>query len=243
MEPEAINHEMKHAWRLLFGGPPLRAEMWIRVEETELRRAFKQRALEFHPDRAQALGRAPEALAAEFTALSDAYTLLHQALARRVTPPPMPARKPQPPARPEQDFVWRQAIPNRRLRLGQFAFYSGRLSWRRLARALTCQRQQGPSFGDLALQWHYLTDAQLNHLVSARRCSEMIGETAVRLGWLSPYQRDAVVGMQRKSRPKLGDVLVQLGFLDRDMIDNVELQRQQHNLRCAPPLPRQARAA
>ena len=61
----------------------------------ELKRAFRLRAFETHPDRAAVLGRTEEELAREFRAVSEAFELLIQLRAG-----PLPSLRPPPPVNP-----------------------------------------------------------------------------------------------------------------------------------------------
>ncbi|BDG08511.1 J domain-containing protein [Anaeromyxobacter paludicola] len=90
--------EVLQAGRLLFGPGFTPHARW----QLELRAAFRRRSFETHPDRAVALGRAPDELAREFTAVSDAYRAL---AALRVIPaaPHRPPPRPRPAPAPRRD--------------------------------------------------------------------------------------------------------------------------------------------
>jgi hypothetical protein len=133
--------EVERAARLVLGrelGPGVRRE--------ELRRAFRRRALELHPDRAAALGREPADLTDEFRALCSAYELL-EAVAGGLEDGA--AAEPREPARPRGTARQRRGagLPPRPLRFAEYLYYSGRISWADLAEAIAWQRRAGRRIG------------------------------------------------------------------------------------------------
>jgi hypothetical protein len=97
--------EALRAGRVLFGtraDSVLVGQGW----RDELKRAYKRRVLETHPDRARTLGREESELAREFRAVTDAYRLLQEAPDARLwlRPRPAPAQAPRgQPARHEAE--------------------------------------------------------------------------------------------------------------------------------------------
>jgi len=105
------------------------------VGRDELRRAFRRRALELHPDRAEALGRDPRELADAFRALSAAFALLAPRAGDDAGAPPAGVR---PAPRP---------LPPRPLRFAEWLYYTGRITWADLAEAIAWQRREGRRIG------------------------------------------------------------------------------------------------
>ncbi|HSN92209.1 MAG TPA: J domain-containing protein, partial [Anaeromyxobacteraceae bacterium] len=92
--------EALRAGRVLFGASFADASLASGIWRRDLKRAFRRRAMETHPDRARALGRAERELAREFDAVRVAYRLLAslEALPPRVTAQARPAApRAQPP--------------------------------------------------------------------------------------------------------------------------------------------------
>jgi hypothetical protein len=128
--------EAERAARLVLGRP-----LGLGVERQELRRAFRRRALELHPDRAAALGREPSELAGEFRDLCAAYSLL-DGMAEEDGPGacrPPPRRAPP-------------GIPPRSLRFAEYLYYTGRISWADLAEAIAWRRRAGRRIGQWFVQ-------------------------------------------------------------------------------------------
>jgi hypothetical protein len=129
----AAGPELERAARLVLG-----RGLGAGVEPDQLRRAFRRRALELHPDRAEALGRDPRDLAEEFQALRRAFELLRgQAPVLAPAPTPRSAR----PARAAEP------MPPRPLRFAEYLYYAGRISWADLAEAIAWQRRAGRRIG------------------------------------------------------------------------------------------------
>ena len=125
---------LERAARLVLG-----REIGAGVDRDELRRAFRRRALELHPDRAATLGREPADLTDGFRALCSAYELLdgRSEVAREA------AREGQPRERPRREGD----LPPRPLRFAEYLYYSGRISWSDLAEAIAWQRRAGRKIG------------------------------------------------------------------------------------------------
>jgi hypothetical protein len=164
-----------------------------------LKATYRRRALETHPDRARALGRAEADLLREFRAVADAYRILSSlragplpSFARRpapraaARPAPRPAPRPPPPAArrpvaPSPDAarapgaprvrasVRPEDLPRRRLRLAEYLYYSGRVRWSELVDAIAWQRAQRPPVGRIAVDFGFLGPDDVGALLERRR--------------------------------------------------------------------------
>lgn len=254
------------AGRVLFGA---RAETVLggRGWRRELKRAYRRRALETHPDRARSLGRAESELAREFRAVVAAYQLLMAAPerlpARSRGRPPAPRSTPrrEPPAgraRPARDEApatpdrrrSRKAagsrgtgigLPQRRLRLAEFLFYSGRIPFEALVEGLAWQRRQRPPVGRIAVESGYLTQAQVLEVMERRLRSGDVfvpfAEYATRIGLLTPFARLAVLGRQRKRQRRIGRFFAERGWVTEEELDAARGEMLMHNLRHGGSLP------
>lgn len=90
-----------------------------------IKHAFREKAKECHPDMYRESG---DELQENFLKLKDAYDFLISVKSNHVDP---------------QDKTVRStvSIPNRKLRLGEFLYYTGKISWKDLISAITWQRQ------------------------------------------------------------------------------------------------------
>jgi hypothetical protein len=186
--------EVLRAGRILFG-PAFAAE--ARGWRDALRATYRRRALETHPDRARALGRAEVDLLREFRAVAEAYRILSSVragtLPRRAAAgaPPGPARPASSPAAPPgpapaargpraprpgaptgarlRASIRSEELPRRRLRFAEYLYYSGRVRWSDLADALAWQRAQRPPVGRIAVRFGFLSTDDVGVILERRR--------------------------------------------------------------------------
>ncbi len=207
----------------------------IRLEALEARAvqsAFRQRAFEVHPDRAQLLGRSPSELTAELQAIGAARVTLERFLANDAAPsvPAEPTEAPVAAEPPAPTRLYRGAVPSRPLRFGEFLYFSAWISRDELRDAVAWQAESRPRFGAVALELRLLRRGQLERLLGeARRLP--IGEHAVARGVLTGPERDRVLGVQRRVQAPLGGYFVELGLLAPGEVRE-QLRRQRlHNRR------------
>lgn len=258
----------KHADALLTGAA------W----RDELKRAYKRRVLETHPDRARTLGRGEAELAREFQAVAEAYRLLHEAPdANRWIRgrPPVPATWRAPPRsgaadaaraarRPEarraerpyeqeaerdgrargpraggpadwRDVVKPRPLPRRRLRLAEYLYFTGRISWALMVEALAWQRRQRPAVGRIAVDYGFLTPLEVIEVIQRRTRAAAndvpFAEFALQLGMITPFERLAVVGRQARLQRPIGQFFVERGFIREHEFDELRREIVRHNLR------------
>lgn len=259
------------AGRVLFG-PRAEALLGDVAWRKELKRAYKRRALETHPDRAHALGRSEAELTREFALVAAAYQLLIEAPdlrppparrsgpapRRRESPPPGPGPAPpstRPPsaARPRRAEPRARAepgrgaapkaraakgaagvpVPARRLRLGEFLYYSRRVPFEALIEAIAWQRQQRPRVGRIAVECGYLTDDQVLDVLERRRQAGALdvpfAEYAARVGLLTPFARLAVLARQGKLQRRIGRYFVERGWLTEKELALARAEVAKHN--------------
>jgi hypothetical protein len=146
-----------------------------------------------------------------------------------IAPPEVAFRR----ARPRQAAP--SPLPQRTLRLGEYLFHAGLVTWRECCDALHWQRAQRPLIGQLAVELRLLTREQVAELfrlrASARIARKTFGEFAVDAGYLTPAQVTALVGQQRRLQRRLGEWFVEHGLLDAAALDEAERAMRSHNAR------------
>ncbi len=233
----ATREQLLRAARLVLG-PERTPEVGEGLRLSELRQAFRRRALETHPDRAALLGRPEPELAAEYNALAEAYRLLEAHAARRVRLNTKPAPAPRDGAAPapSSDHYAGSPVPRRPLRLAEWLYYSGAVSWRSAVEAVTWQRRQRPPLGRLATDWGWLAAGEVALLLAGRRRDgrpgEPLGEYAVRKGRLTRAQLLALLGRQRRLQRRIGTYFVESGILREEEIAAACGTLLAHNARC-----------
>ncbi|MDC7226240.1 MAG: J domain-containing protein [Spirochaetales bacterium] len=118
-----------------------------------IKHAFRERAKECHPD---ITGDGEPALQENFLKLKDAYDFLISAKSA-----------PKTVGNPKND---EKTIPNRKLRLGEYLYYTGKISWKELIAAITWQRQNSDGnksylFGLYFIKKGILTSSELGFSV------------------------------------------------------------------------------
>ena len=132
---------------------------------------------------------------------------------------------------PLADGFWTGSLPERRLLFGHFLYYSGRISRMTLEKAITWQRKQRPLFGQLAIEMGYSIAESIAEVVTNVQMNELIGEACVRLGIMTEYQRDAVLGRQRTYPCRLDNYLVEQGILGHLEAQEFFSKQRLHNIR------------
>lgn len=163
-----------------------------------LKRAYHERVMQSHPDRAETLGLARDILEGEFKRVNQSYqTLLEFLKSREKVLQTRKINPRQAETRANQSFFYRGKIPQRKLRFGEYLYYSGLVDWNTFIHALVWQMQNRPRFGEIALQLGYLKRDDLNEIIRAKSVRERFGDAALRLGHITDHQRFVVLGRQR----------------------------------------------
>ena len=224
------------AYQILFASaPPPTPRQLAFLEPADLKKAYRRRALELHPDRAELSELTPEEMTARFSEVQEAHTVLKSYLRSRapfdradlqragVRPPPLRQKR-------RATAGWhRGAMPSRRVPFGEYLYFAGKISRSMLEDAVAWQRRQRPSMGRLARDWGLLTQAVVDDLEKRRRPGERFGDVAVRLGVLTPELREALVGMQRRAQRPIGGYFVAAGTLTAQDIDHLLEAHWRHN--------------
>ena len=213
-----MSPEIASALRLLYGDQiTARPDMLRTLDPEALKAAFRKRAMELHPDRAKIIGKSSDELSEMFKDVQTAYEQLRELLG----PSFDASRHFKKPDKPHMgrnhtpgEHYWEADIPRSKLLLGQFLYYTGLVTFNTLVSAITWQRQQRPTFGKIAGMWDYLSDSQMREIMASRKSGEKLGEAAIRLGYLSPFQRTAVIGFQKWLQRPIGEFFQEIGILE-----------------------------
>jgi hypothetical protein len=107
-------------------------------------------------------------------------------------------------------------IPRRTLRFGQYLYYSGVLTWDQLIAGLLEQRTERVSFGKTARNLDLMSASGLKQLNRAARPGTFIGQTAEKLGLISPAGIELILMHQRRHSRSLGQIFVDRGWLTQE---------------------------
>ncbi|MBU4117172.1 MAG: J domain-containing protein [Proteobacteria bacterium] len=131
----------------------------------------------------------------------------------------------------DTESLYQGPLPNRRLLLGHFLYYSGLINWRTIIQALIWQRTERPRLGEIGQRFGLLNEADVVHILRNRPILQPFGQTAMDLGLLSQPQLQMLVAHQKRLQKKFGEF-----FLEKELLEPSELrallhQYQEHNAR------------
>ncbi|WP_022851579.1 hypothetical protein [Limisalsivibrio acetivorans] len=109
---------------------------------------------------------------------------------------------------------YRGALPKRRLRLGEYLYYSGIVSYRDLSGAVVWQRSERDRIGDIAKMWGWFNESDIVPLIMNKRPGELIGTILTKNDVISGFNLRVLLTAQRKAQPLIGRY-----FLDNDVLD------------------------
>ncbi|MEW6595368.1 MAG: J domain-containing protein [Thermodesulfobacteriota bacterium] len=131
---------------------------------------------------------------------------------------------------------YRGPLPNRRLLLGHFLYYSGVASWRMVVQALIWQRTQRPRLGELGQRFGLLQEDEIRQILRSKALLEPFGVSAVALGYLTETQLQVLIHHQKRLQRKFGEYFVENGILQPDHFARLLRQYHDHNARLAEEL-------
>lgn len=208
------------AWRVLMDAPaPANPRA---MDVAAVRRTFRRRVLETHPDIA-----GPSS-AGRFRKITEAYDTLvrHAASVESASASEPPAPGPTTPS-----------IPQRRLAFAQFLFHLGWVSGDVVVEALRWQDEHRIPLGRLAQETKLLTARDVDRILMGKRAGERFGVCAARLGLLPREVVARLVERQRRLQPLVGQFFVQRGLLSDERMRRALRMHREHNDRvdrCTP---------
>lgn len=249
MKTEPCSSQLHHACHVLFGSEiDIPADFLRYLRKPGLKAAYRERALETHPDRAIALACPPAALEERFKEVNAAYRELLDYVENpgRFRLIGHPFRKP--PYQPSEGMrTWAGVspdgvqhhffigtLPNRALLFGQFVYYSGYISYRQLIDAILWQKVGRPMVGRIALHRGWLYEDQIREILRHRQWGEKFGEVALRGGYLTPDELRMILGWQRILKPRIGRYFVEKRLLSASLVEKMADQFRRHNRKFKP---------
>ncbi len=234
--------ELLQACRTLFGESASLNSLFLdALQLTDLKKTFRRRSLETHPDRYLHLGFVNQRAYSElFQQVREAYEKLcgylrlrseeiknQKAYAPWPPPPPPASRAAAHPMGSSFSGGFKDAdlfdpvsfykapgpMPPWRLRLGEFLFYNGVISWDTLISALLWQGRQRERLGSIVMRWGWLKEAQLTELLHERRIGEQLGSILLRRQIITPFQLKMLLIHQRQKQPRIGEFFVGQGII------------------------------
>lgn len=247
--PQTSETAVLNACRVLFGSElRLGRDFLLYLQPGGLKKAFRTRAKETHPDRfGDCEPRLRQQQTRAFQDVRQAFEVVDTYLKRREkahrVPPanaPRPPGKSTPPHRgrraPKGNGPKRNApgdLPARTFKFGAYLLHRGVISHHNLVLALVWQRAQRPAIGEIARRWGWLSEEDVQRILHQPGPYRPFGERAVALGLLSDFQVRTLLWHQRGQQKKLGVYFVEQGLVPPGEIERLVAQMKEHNARQA----------
>ncbi|MBF0517790.1 MAG: J domain-containing protein [Nitrospirae bacterium] len=119
-----------------------------------------------------------------------------------------------------------KAMPKRKLRIGEYLYYSGVVAWKDLIASIVWQTKQRQRIGEIATRWGWLNEGKILDIMKSRNRGERLGDALVRLKIITPFQCNMLVWQQQKSQNPLGKY-----FTAEQLISESDLNRHLTNLK------------
>ena len=104
---------------------------------------------------------------------------------------------------------------------GRFLLARGHITLQQLIDAVRWQRAQRPPVGRIAINWGILSATQVYEILSHKNPEDRFCDVAVRRGYMTGFQRLAVLGRQREMQKPIGSYFVEQGILSREEIEGL----------------------
>jgi hypothetical protein len=211
-----------------------------KLPPSELKVAYRKKALETHPDRAKSLGKVQVEMDKRFREVITAYERLSSYIQGNnvsVLTCKSPTQKNsnnattrQKAERKDSGHFYKGYIPKRKLLIGQFLYYSGIISWITLSKAIVWQRKQRPLIGQIARNWGMLSTDDIKEILTGRSYKEYFGEYARRKGYITHFEFMALIGKQHKLQLPIGEYFINQGILSTKGMDRTIERLRIHNI-------------
>lgn len=213
---DAPQTDWRSAWTILFGSaPPARL---ADVDPTEVKRVFRIRARETHPDVAG------HTATGQFRSIVVAYeSLMAAARSEGVRRPPAQGQI------RVSDTRTARFTPGRPLALSQFLFHLGWVSWDAAVASVRWQREHRAKLGQVAIDVGALTVRDVQRVLNQQGRGERFGDCAARLGLMARDDVFRLLERQRRLQPLVGQYFVQSGLLTADQVREAVARQRAHN--------------
>ncbi|MBF0537797.1 MAG: DnaJ domain-containing protein [Nitrospirae bacterium] len=122
-------------------------------------------------------------------------------------------------------------LPRRKLRIGEFLYYAGIVSWKDLIAAIVWQSKQRQRMGEIAVRWGWLNEEKIVELLRGKVRGERLGDCLVRLNVITPFQCNMLVWQQQKSQKPIGEYFVREKLLSEMQINRYLKHLKDHNIK------------
>lgn len=212
-----------------------------RISLTRLKEIFRVRVKEVHPDMAVSLGRNRALLEEEFKQINEAYHFITGEIKssknRKIIVNPYnfnssPRKKRQAPkGKKSGNFFYSGRLPEKELRFAEYLYYSRIINWKTLINSLTWQGRNRPRTGEIAQNFGFLNRDDLVEVIRNSLLQERLGQTAIRLNFLTREQLMKVLYKQKSYRLPIGKYFTLHNLLDIELLEKMLRENMLHNLK------------
>ncbi len=129
------------------------------------------------------------------------------------------------------DQLHQGPLPNRRLELGQFLYYSGLASWRTIVKALAWQRSRRPRIGEISRRFGLLSEQDVARVLRHQQPGQRFGEAARAMGLLTETQVRLLLQTQKRLQHKFGEYFLKEKILTPGKLARLLTALHRHNNR------------
>lgn len=123
------------------------------------------------------------------------------------------------------------SLPDRRLLLGHFLYYSGVVTWRSIVQALIWQRTNRPRLGEMGRRFGMLSEEQIRTVLRRKELLQPFGASALALGLLTDRELGFLIQAQKRAQKKIGEYFVENQLLTIEQLACLVRQYHEHNAR------------
>ncbi len=124
-------------------------------------------------------------------------------------------------------------LPNRRLLLGHFLYYSGVATWRSIVHALIWQRTNRPRIGEMGRRFGMLNEDEIKIILRRKELLQPFGASALALGLLTGRELGFLIQAQKRAQKKIGEYFLEQRLLQPQQLACLIRQYHEHNARLA----------
>ncbi|UCG78825.1 MAG: hypothetical protein JSV21_03040 [Nitrospirota bacterium] len=236
--------DLINACRILFGSDiKVDYEFLQYIQLSGVKSAYRKKALVTHPDRFIDQGEEFQKKSAEsFREATSAYKKLCSFLKLRPKDPVKKKARNQSRRKASEktgagfnkntnsQFSY-DRVPKRELRIGEFLYYSGIISWEALILAIVSQKRERKKIGQIAKHWGWLTEEQIRFLLIDKGTGELFGDVLLRNGLITEFQLNTLLHQQQVSQKNIGEYLISNGDVSINDLEKFMKYLKIHNLR------------
>ncbi len=140
-----------------------------------------------------------------------------------------------PPPQKTVERLYTGPMPKRKLMMGHYLYYSGKITWRMIVQALVWQRAQRPRLGEIGRRLGMLNEEEIKRILKIRTVFQPFGESAVKLGLLTDMQLRTLLSYQQRLQKKFGQYFVEKGIVPPAEFEELLKSFRRHNAIASSP--------